>query len=85
MFSGGCPGFFVIVFLGACFAFLSNQYDYIFDTATALQTTLERVGLKVEEFYIPSGTERQHILLVDTLFRYAILFPQFVLARSIEA
>lgn len=49
-------GIFAIAFLGACFAFWSNQNDYIFEPATALQTTPERVGLKAEEFYIPSGT-----------------------------
>lgn len=49
-------GVIAIAFLGACFAFWSNQNDYIFEPTAALQTTPERVGLKAEEFYIPSGT-----------------------------
>ena len=49
-------GFFTIALLSTCIALWSNQNDYIFDPASTLQTTPERVGLKAEELYIPSGT-----------------------------
>ncbi len=45
-----------LIFLGACIVFWSTQKNYIFEPSTALQTTPERVGLKAEEFFIPSGT-----------------------------
>ena len=52
-------GILGVLFLGACLVFWSNQNDYIFEPAAALQTTPERVGLNAEEFYIPSGTGDQ--------------------------
>lgn len=49
-------GIIGIVFLGACIVFWSSQNAFIFEPASALQTTPERVGLKASEFYIHSGT-----------------------------
>jgi fermentation-respiration switch protein FrsA (DUF1100 family) len=49
-------GILGVLLLGASILFWSNQNDYIFDPASTLQTTPERVGLKADELYIPSGT-----------------------------
>ena len=49
-------GIFVIVFLAASLGLWTNQNDYIFEPATALQTTPERFGLKAEVLSIPSGS-----------------------------
>jgi fermentation-respiration switch protein FrsA (DUF1100 family) len=48
-------GIIGFIFLGACIVFWSSQNSYIFEPATAMQTTPERVGLAAEEFYIHSG------------------------------
>lgn len=49
-------GIIGIIFLGACVVFWSSQNHFIFEPATAMQTTPARVGLNAEEFYIHSGT-----------------------------
>ena len=52
-------GILAIAFLSACFTFWSKQNDFIFEPASALQTTPQRVGLDAVELYIPSGSANE--------------------------
>lgn len=49
-------GILGVLFLGACIVFWTNQNAFIFEPATDLQTTPERVGLKAKELLIHSGS-----------------------------
>ena len=49
-------GILGIAFLGACITFWVTQNDYIYEPASTLQTTPERVGLKADTILISSGT-----------------------------